>query len=399
MDGSVKLDEVVMRFGDFTAIEPTTLAIESGEFFSFLGPSGCGKTTLLNIVSGFLTPSEGQVLIGGEPMAGVPVNRRPTAMIFQNLALFPLMTVFENIEFGLEVRGVDKRTRREASERLLSLVALEGSGPKLVTELSGGQKQRIAIARALAVEPRVLLLDEPLSALDLKLRQHMRAELKAIQRKTGITFIYITHDQGEALTMSDRVAVMSAGRIQQVADPMTLYRSPSTGFVASFVGENNRLEAKVIDRQGERVRVDAGLLGELPGRAGAQAPLGNGQAAALYIRPEHLRPVTQGASGPQLEVDIVSVQFEGASLMLQTRLVASAELLRVQLGSELAKRASTGSFQPGERIILGYDPDDAVVLPDDGSPRLDEETGEVVETTAGTAGAVQPSGGADVRSA
>lgn len=379
MDGSVRLDEVVMRFGDFTAIEKTSLAIGSGEFFSFLGPSGCGKTTLLNIVSGFLVPSEGQVYIGDEPMAGVPVNRRPTAMIFQNLALFPLMTVFENIEFGLEVRGIDKRKRREVSERLLALVALEGSGPKMVTELSGGQKQRVAIARALAVEPRVLLLDEPLSALDLKLRQHMRTELKAIQRKTGITFIYITHDQGEALNMSDRVAVMSAGRIQQVAEPMTLYRQPATGFVAAFVGENNRLQVRVIDREGERVRLDGGALGELAGRAGSEAQLANGEEAALFIRPEHLRPVAADASGVTLEADIEAVHFEGAWVMLETRLVASGEKLRVQLGHEVS-RGQADALTVGRRLTFGYDPADAVVLPDDGSPVVDEETGEVVQS-------------------
>lgn len=385
MDGSVRLDEVVMRFGDFTAIEKTSLAIGSGEFFSFLGPSGCGKTTLLNIVSGFLVPSEGQVYIGDEPMAGVPVNRRPTAMIFQNLALFPLMTVFENIEFGLEVRGVDKRKRREVSERLLALVALEGSGPKMVTELSGGQKQRVAIARALAVEPRVLLLDEPLSALDLKLRQHMRTELKSIQRKTGITFIYITHDQGEALNMSDRVAVMSAGRIQQVADPMTLYRQPATGFVAAFVGENNRLQARVIDCEGERVRLDGGALGELAGRVSGTARLSNGEAAVLFVRPEHLRPVEPQASGPKLEAEIEAVHFEGAWVMLETRLIASGEKLRVQLGHELS-RSQAGAFSVGQRLAFGFDLADAVVLPDDGSPVVDEETGEVVEGRPASAG-------------
>jgi spermidine/putrescine transport system ATP-binding protein len=378
MDGSVRLEEVVMRFGDFTAIERTSLEIGSGEFFSFLGPSGCGKTTLLNIISGFLAPSEGRVYIGNEPMANMAVNRRPTAMIFQNLALFPLMTVFENIEFGLEVRGVDKRKRRDTSERLLALVALEGSGPKMVTELSGGQKQRVAIARALTVEPRVLLLDEPLSALDLKLRQRMRAELKAIQRKTGITFIYITHDQGEALTMSDRVAVMSAGRIQQVADPMTLYRAPATGFVAAFVGENNRLAVKVIDRQGERVRLDAGALGELAGRAGEGVSLSNGESVALFVRPEHLRPVTADRPGPQLDTEIEAVHFEGAWVMLETRLLASGETLRVQLGHEVSRHYAD-SLVVGQRMHFGYDPQDAVVLPDDGSPVVDEATGEVRE--------------------
>ncbi|MFC2991322.1 ABC transporter ATP-binding protein [Halomonas tibetensis] len=378
MDGSVRLEEVVMRFGDFTAIDKTTLDIGSGEFFSFLGPSGCGKTTLLNMISGFLTPSEGQVLIGGEPMAGVPVNQRPTAMIFQNLALFPLMTVSENIEFGLEVRGIDKRSRREASEKLLALVALEGSGPKQISELSGGQKQRVAIARALAVEPRVLLLDEPLSALDLKLRQHMRAELKAIQRKTGITFIYITHDQGEALTMSDRVAVMSAGRIQQVADPETLYRSPATGFVAAFVGENNRLQTTLIERQGERVRLDGGPLGELAGRVAASSPLESGDRAALYIRPEHLRPVDESAAGPVLVATLEAVHFEGAWMVLEARLNASGELLRVQLGHEISRQYAD-VLVAGRRMLFGYNVEDAVVLPEDGSPRIDEATGEVME--------------------
>ena len=380
MDGSVSLDKVVMRFSDFTAIERSSLEIHSGEFFSFLGPSGCGKTTLLNMVSGFLTPSEGQILIGGEPMGGVPVNRRPTAMIFQNLALFPLMSVFENIEFGLEVRGVSRRERREVSERLLALVALEGSGDKQVAELSGGQKQRIAIARALAVEPRVLLLDEPLSALDLKLRQHMRAELKAIQRKTGITFIYITHDQGEALTMSDRVAVMSAGRIQQVADPMTLYRTPQTGFVAAFVGENNRLEVSVAERDGERLTLDAGRLGRLQASAvpGASDGLRVGDSAALFVRPEQLRLLGEGSSGPALEAEVEAVHFEGAWLMLETRLVASAERLRVQLSGEQARGAAS-RLSRGERVRLGFDPAEAVVLPNDGSPVVDEETGEVKE--------------------
>ncbi|HET8791888.1 MAG TPA: ABC transporter ATP-binding protein [Modicisalibacter sp.] len=399
MDGSVTLQNVIMRFGDFTAIEPTSLTIESGEFFSFLGPSGCGKTTLLNMISGFLTPSEGQVLIGGEPMANVPVNQRPTAMIFQNLALFPLMNVYQNIEFGMEVRGVHRATRRKKADELLELVALTGSGDKSIAALSGGQKQRVAIARALAVEPRVLLLDEPLSALDLKLRQHMRNELRAIQRKTGITFIYITHDQGEALTMSDRVAVMSAGRIQQVADPETLYRHPQTGFVAAFVGENNRLAGRVVERRGELAIIEIDGLGRLAGRAGGD--LAVGQSAALFVRPEHLRAVRPEHLGvvrpgqcdvvrPEesritpdnefseivLEVEVETLNFEGAWRMLEARLIATGERLRILLGQN-----ADGAIElaPGERVHVGYDPHQATVLVDDGSPRLDAETGEVVE--------------------
>ena len=212
----VDLQGVSMRFGDFVAVQETSLTIRAGEFFSVLGPSGCGKTTILRMISGFLEPSTGVVRIGGQDMTGIGPNRRPTALIFQNLALFPLMTVWENVAFGLEARGVGKAERRRRAYELLDLVALTEQGDKKPTELSGGQRQRVAIARALAVEPAVLLLDEPLSALDLKLRQHMRAELKTIQRKTGVTFVYITHDQGEALTMSDRIAVMNQGVVEQV---------------------------------------------------------------------------------------------------------------------------------------------------------------------------------------
>jgi spermidine/putrescine transport system ATP-binding protein len=230
---------VSMDFDKYRAVDNVDVSIKPGEFFSFLGPSGCGKTTILRMVSGFIEPTMGAVLIGDQNMAGIGPNRRPTAMIFQNLALFPLMPVWENISFGLEVRGANKAQRRAKAEELLQLVDLPGVADRYVSQLSGGQRQRVAIARALAVEPKVMLLDEPLSALDLKLRQHMRAELRAIQKRTNVTFIYITHDQGEALAMSDRVAVMSRGKIQQIDVPQMIYNNPSNGFVASFVGENN----------------------------------------------------------------------------------------------------------------------------------------------------------------
>ena len=259
MSSGVELDHITVKFGNFTAVKDATLDIKGGEFFSFLGPSGCGKTTILRTVSGFLDPSSGVVRIGGEDMAGIGPNKRPTALIFQNLALFPLMTVSENITYGLRVRGVDKAARMKRADELLDLIALPDQGKKLVSELSGGQKQRVAIARALAVEPKVLLLDEPLSALDLKLRQHMRNELREIQKRVGITFIYITHDQGEALTMSDRVAVMSDGEILQIADGKTIYDSPATSFVASFVGENNPLPGRVTKAAQERRCAKDGL--------------------------------------------------------------------------------------------------------------------------------------------
>src|SRR5439155_15963119 len=234
MSEDVQLSNVSMDFGKFRAVDRVDITIKAGEFFSFLGPSGCGKTTILRMISGFIDPTQGDVLIGGRSMRGIRPNMRPTVLIFQNLALFPLMTVWENISFGLSVRGADKATQRAKADELLRLVDLPDAAEKAIIQLSGGQKQRVAIARALAVEPKVMLLDEPLSALDLKLRQHMRSKLRTIQRRTGVTFVYITHDQGEALNMSDRVAVMSQGRIEQVANSAEIYDNPATPFLASF---------------------------------------------------------------------------------------------------------------------------------------------------------------------
>ena len=301
----VELKGVAIRFGAFTAVQPTDLKIEAGEFFSILGPSGCGKTTLLRAVSGFIDPSEGEVLIDGTPTAGIGPNKRPTALIFQNLALFPLMSIWENVAFGLEARGMGKAERKRRAHELLDLVALTGQEDKRPSELSGGQRQRVAIARALAVEPKVLLLDEPLSALDLKLRQHMRAELRAIQRKTGVTFIYITHDQGEALTMSDRIAVMNRGRIEQVDDTKSVYDAPATPFVASFVGENNILRGTVRGLDGDYAVLDT-PVGTLKGRR--VNGVAQGDAAMLFVRPE-LMQMGDGDNG--FTADLARLDLEG----------------------------------------------------------------------------------------
>ncbi|MCR9255242.1 MAG: ABC transporter ATP-binding protein [Alphaproteobacteria bacterium] len=289
----VVLSQVSMTFPNgFTAVQPMDLTIRAGEFFSILGPSGCGKTTILRMISGFLDTSTGSVRIGGEEMTGIGPNKRPTALIFQNLALFPLMTVWENVAFGLEARGVAKDARRRRAEELLDLVALKGQEDKKPTELSGGQRQRVAVARALAVEPAVLLLDEPLSALDLKLRQHMRAELKAIQRKTGVTFIYITHDQGEALTMSDRVAVMNEGRLEQVGTGDEIYNAPASPFVATFVGEQNRVPGQVAEVEAGYARIDT-PFGPMRGRR--TEALSVGDQVTLFFRPERATITDQPA--------------------------------------------------------------------------------------------------------
>jgi spermidine/putrescine transport system ATP-binding protein len=356
----VELDNLTVRFGDYTAVHNASVNIEGGAFFSFLGPSGCGKTTILRTVSGFLEPSQGRVLIGGRDMGGTGPNRRPTALIFQNLALFPLMKVWENIAFAMEVRGKSAAERRKRADELLDLIALPGHGDKYIHELSGGQKQRVAVARALCAEPDVLLLDEPLSALDLRLRQHMRSELREIQQRVGITFIYITHDQGEALIMSDRVAVMRAGVIEQVADPKTIYDDPATPFVASFVGENNCLAGKVASVVKHQA-VIATNLGSLRARiaSGARDSLKPGAAAMLFIRPEMLRIEESGtpSSDNRLEATVVGTEFEGPNFHLQVLAGGTPMKMSMPHVGRFVEAAA------GAPITLTYDPDLAVALP------------------------------------
>ena len=361
MSQDVELDRVTMRFGPVTAVDDISLTIRAGEFFSFLGPSGCGKTTVLRLVSGFMEPTAGTVRIGGRDMRGIGPNRRPTALIFQNLALFPLMTVAENIGFGLEVRGVKAAERRRRVQELLDLVALPEAASRKVAELSGGQKQRIAIARALAVEPAVLLLDEPLSALDLKLRQHMRSELRAIQRRTGVTFIYITHDQGEALTMSDRIGVMSGGVLEQVGDGRTLYDHPETAFVASFVGESNRFAGTVAAGSG-----NAGGLAALDtplGRLRGRNPRGlaAGEGATLFVRPERLGPANGGEAPNGIEARVGRQDFEGA--FVNTFLEGAGQEIVVQ-----HPHGAEPQMPPGTVIRLTFRAEDAVILPRAGRP-------------------------------
>ena len=353
MSHSVELQDIGMTFGATRAVKDVSFTVEGGEFFSILGPSGCGKTTLLRMIAGFLEPTEGRILIGGRDMAGLGPNQRPTAMIFQTLALFPLMTVWENIAFGLEARGASRAERRKKADELLKLIALEGYGERKPGELSGGQRQRVAIARALAVEPQVLLLDEPLSALDLKLRQHMRAELRALQKRTGVTFIYITHDQSEALAISDRIAVMSAGVLQQVGAPRDLYDNPATPFVASFVGETNAVSGTVAEIGDGLAVVDSGM-GRLRGRAGPG--LAAGQAARLYVRPEALVP---GGADNRLAATVERIDFEGAFALAHGRFDDGSALVAAIPGTQLADAPEIGG-----RAAFGFAPERAVVLAD-----------------------------------
>jgi spermidine/putrescine transport system ATP-binding protein len=353
MAAEVRLDDVTIQFGAFTAVHRANLTINGGEFFSILGPSGCGKTTLLRAISGFIEPTNGAIYIGGDPMAGIGPNLRPTALIFQNLALFPLMTVAENVGYGLRVRGMPRAERERKVDELLHLVALPDQGRKRVSELSGGQKQRIAIARALAVEPKVLLLDEPLSALDLRLRQHMRNELRAIQQRVGITFVYITHDQGEALTMSDRVAVMNAGVIEQVGDSRAVYDRPSTRFVASFVGENNGFDGRVISANADEAAVET-RVGILRGRPGAS--ISAGAEATVFVRPERWRLAATGDDGA-IEAVVTAKAFEGSATQLFLK-----GPFGVPITILLSRREDGQDIAPGATVRLAYAIGDAVVL-------------------------------------
>jgi spermidine/putrescine transport system ATP-binding protein len=359
MRNDLELDRVSKKFGDVTAVSQVSVNIPQGEFFSFLGPSGCGKTTILRMISGFIDPTEGEIRLAGRTLAGIGPNRRPTALIFQNLALFPLMTVAENIGYGLKVRGATRAARERKVQQLLDLTALPGYGPKRVDELSGGQKQRVAIARALAVEPALLLLDEPLSALDLKLRQHMRAELRDLQRRTGITFIYITHDQGEALAMSDRVAVMSQGRIEQIGASTEIYNHPRTAFVASFVGENNRFTGRVVEASD-----GFGVVDSPAGRLRAVNPprLPVGVEALLFVRPERVRLASDGGHGPGrnvLESEVTDELFEGLAVSIFLRHPEGGRPIAVSVTND----GAVPVLEPGARQRIAFAAEHAVLLP------------------------------------
>src|SRR5512145_1230470 len=243
----VELQNITKRFGDFIAVDDVSLDIKDGEFFSLLGPSGCGKTTCLRMIAGFELPSEGEIKIRGKSMGDTPPYKRPVNTVFQNYALFPHMTVFENVAFGLEMQKVSRAEIKTRVKEALEMVRLPQLADRKPRQLSGGQQQRIALARALVNRPQVLLLDEPLSALDLKLRKAMQLELKELQHQVGITFIFVTHDQEEAITMSDRIAVMNEGVVQQVGAPREIYESPRNRFVADFIGETNFIEGEVLE--------------------------------------------------------------------------------------------------------------------------------------------------------
>ncbi len=285
--GSIRFENVTKRFGGFTAVDRVTLDIEHGMVFSLLGPSGCGKTTLLRMAAGFEKPDEGRVLLDGRDITDLPPEQRPLNTVFQNYALFPHLTVRDNIAFGLKIAKLPKKAIAREVDRMLDLVDLADHADKMPAKLSGGQKQRVGIARALANKPRVLLLDEPLAALDLKLRQRLLVELDALHDEVGITFVYVTHDQGEAMSISDRIAVMNQGRIEQIGKPAEIYETPRTSFVAAFIGDTNFLEGHVTAAMDGRFsRAEIPGLGEV--LIDNDKPVRPGDGIHLSLRPEKL---------------------------------------------------------------------------------------------------------------
>lgn len=305
--------------GEVTALHEVSFSIAEGEFFTLLGPSGCGKTTLLRLIAGFISPSGGSLVLDGKDIAAMPPNRRPVNTVFQSYALFPHMTVGENVAFALEAQGRPRSEIDPAVDKMLSLVQLLHLKNRKSSELSGGQQQRVALARALVAKPRILLLDEPLSALDMKLRKDMQIELKRLQRETGLTFIFVTHDQEEALTMSDRIAVMSGGRVQQIATPRELYDSPANRFVAGFIGESNFLAAKAANGA-----VEVGQ-GRMALEGAADGPL------TLMIRPEHVMLAGNAPDAIELEATVDQLVFFGTDTHVHLGLADGAKLVaRVQ---------------------------------------------------------------------
>jgi len=341
MDYVLEVKNVTKKFGDFTAVESVSFNVEDGGFFSILGGSGCGKTTLLRMISGFEEVTEGDLLIRGESMKGVPPERRPVNIVFQNLALFPMMNVEKNIAFGLQRQKLPKDEVNSRVTEMLERVGLTGFEKKNVTELSGGQRQRVAIARSLVLRPSILLLDEPLGALDRKLREHMKVELKVLQKEIGTTFIYITHDQSEALVMSDRVAVMNEGRFEQIDTPRNLYKNPATSFVAGFVGESNEFD--VSDYSDGEITTKNGCKISKPGL--------DFHPKKLFIRPEAfiLNPTDDLADIETIAMKVKTILFDGSN----TKISATTRLGNEEMLISLPQNAQFENLQEGDDLQVG----------------------------------------------
>jgi spermidine/putrescine transport system ATP-binding protein len=356
MQSALSVKNLTKKFGEFTAVNNVSFDVEDGKFFSILGPSGCGKTTLLRMIAGFFTQTDGRIEFRGVDMTDYPPNRRPVNLVFQSLALFPMMNVYENIAFGLRRRGEKSAVIDRKVKDLLERVGLPDSGSKQVNQLSGGQKQRIAIARCLVMEPTVLLLDEPLGALDAKLREHMKVELKKLQLQVGTTFVYITHDQSEAMVMSDQVAVMNAGRFEQVGSPQDLYHNPRSSFVAQFVGNNNKLPVAL--RKDEHGSHLARYAGGREFSVMAPSQPAEGEAWDLFVRPEAMviNPPASATGYNILDVDVKAIPFDGGNSRLLVCPAGSSDELVVAL----PQNKQYDHIRAKDSIRIGWDPSKSV---------------------------------------
>jgi len=347
--------DITKNFDKFCAVDHVNFEVPKGSFFSILGPSGCGKTTLLRMIAGFQEPTSGELQIKGKSMIGVPPNKRPVSMVFQHLALFPTMNIGDNVGFGLRQRGIARAEIHKRVEDVLERVGLPGVSSRKVDQLSGGQKQRVAIARCMVLGPDVLLLDEPLGALDLKLREHMKVELKSLQAAFNTTFIYITHDQSEALVMSDNIAVMNNGKFEQIGAPQDIYHAPSTAFVAGFVGEANKFEAKVQAVNGKMLTLTTGANQQISVET-LQSGFAPNQHVEVFLRPETIELVRaqDGTSGaPNTRPGTVcSVLFNGANSSVTVRDTGSNTLLNVAL----PQAGSYSELRSGDAVLTRWEP-------------------------------------------
>jgi putrescine transport system ATP-binding protein len=361
----LRIDGVVKRFGGFTAVDKLSLDIRAGEFFALLGPSGCGKTTLLRMLAGFETPDAGRILLGGRDIARVLPHQRPVNMMFQNYALFPHLSVRDNIAFGLKRAGMARADIATRVAEMVSLVKLDGLEKRKPDQLSGGQKQRVALARSLARRPQVLLLDEPLAALDKKLRESTQAELMDLQRRLGTTFIIVTHDQEEAMTMANRIGVMDAGRLEQVATPRELYEAPHSRWVAEFVGDVNLFDGEVSSRDNNRLTIatrDAGTITVAQPRQPVTKTI-----VSVAIRPEKIKlsrrgPVSDAGTSHainRLEGVVTEVSYLGGLTTYKVKLESGA-VVRSSMAN--TARLDIDTYSASQRVVAWFTPDDCVVL-------------------------------------
>lgn len=346
----IRVEGASKSFGSTEAVKKIDLNIYEGEFLTLLGPSGCGKTTTLRMIAGFETPSSGKIFIDGLDVGAQPPYKRPVNTVFQNYALFPNMNVYDNIAYGLKVKHFPKAQIREKVERALETVRLSGYEKRRVGQLSGGQRQRVAIARALVNDPRVLLLDEPLGALDYKLRKQMQLELKNLQKQLGITFVYVTHDQEEAMTMSDRIAVMNTGVIEQLDVPDVIYNQPVSRYVAEFIGESNFFEGSVASEDGGLLRISS-PCGAFPCRGGSMTP---GGEVTVCVRPEYIKAAPAPQGGFSIPADIKYNIFSGG-LVKTVAVCANGQEVTI------SRLADSEAFAPGERVYLYWDLKNGVV--------------------------------------